>query len=92
MDHVKLVPVVAQIVKGVRLVELERIVLLRFDVHAHDFEASAGVAHRSATGTAKKVEEFWFGISVHFFPRHGNRRGGVMTAPRWTGSNHSREI
>ena len=64
MDHVegdaKTVLVHTKQIEGVGLMELERISRLRLDVHAHDLEARAAVAHRRAAGTAEEIQEARF--------------------------------
>ena len=53
-DDVELVAMLRQILKRVRLDELERVARLRRNIHADDLiEACAGVPHRSASGSAK---------------------------------------
>jgi hypothetical protein len=47
---------VERIRRRVSLDELERKMLLRGDVHAHDLEARSAVPHCCATGTAEEIQ------------------------------------
>jgi len=53
MDRVELMPVLPAEFQRIGLVELERIVLLRGDVHTDDLEARTMVSHR---GPARSTE------------------------------------
>jgi hypothetical protein len=45
-----------QSINGIAPHKRERVMLLRLDVHAHDIEASAVVAHRRAASATEQVE------------------------------------
>jgi hypothetical protein len=57
MDCVELVAALPAELQRVRLVELERIPRLGTIINAHNFEASAMVAHARAACTAEQIEQ-----------------------------------
>ena len=54
MDRVE---IAQRVLQRIALVELEGVVRLRLDVHAHHVEARPVVAHRRSAGAAEQVEE-----------------------------------
>jgi hypothetical protein len=53
MDGVEFATMLAAELQCVRLVELKRVVRLRFDVHAHNLEPGPVVAHPSPASTTE---------------------------------------
>ena len=55
VESVKLAPVLQEVLERIALVELERVVRLRVDVHANHLEPGPVVTHRSATSAAEEI-------------------------------------
>jgi len=57
VDCLELMPVLPQVLQRVPLVELERVVRLRANVHADNLEAGTVVAHRRTAGPAEQIKQ-----------------------------------
>jgi hypothetical protein len=84
MNRIKLVPVLPAKLQRIRLVELEGVSFLRFDIHAHNLKPGSVISHGRPASATKKIEQPWF----QCVSPHALHSSSISLFPAFTNSFH----